>query len=76
MATTATPDVEESQFKLGELPPGSTAGQLRSHVARAGWRTSGRELTNMPARTNAPIGSLRRSLRARVDGTYDRSPSA
>jgi hypothetical protein len=76
MATTATPDVEGLQFKLGELPPGITPEHLRSHVVRAGWRTSGKELINMPARKSSPTGTLGCSLPARVQGTYDGSPSA
>jgi hypothetical protein len=75
MAITATPDVEELLFKLDGLPPDITAEQLRSHVVRAGWRT-GRGAD----RHARPHGLADRhaacSVRARVQGTYGRSPSA
>jgi hypothetical protein len=75
MAITATPDVEELQSKLDELPPGITAEQLRSHVVRAGWRTG-----KGADRHAGPHGLADRhagcAVRARVQGTYARSPSA
>jgi hypothetical protein len=81
MGSTAKPDVEELQFKLGELPPGITAEHFRSRVIaparRAGWRTSGNELPDgyfgvyTQAGDNWEIGTQGCTPRALVQCAYE-----